>query len=121
MKDVAFSPGRDGIDHHPVAQGDKARHDAKTGRRAVIAASAGNALEWYDFTVYALFAVYIGQNFFKNDNSTVQLMGAFMAFGLGYVARPLGALLLGSYADRAGRKAALTMTIMLMALGTLLI
>jgi len=48
-------------------------------------------------------------------------MGSFMAFGLGYVARPLGALLLGSYGDRAGRKAALTMTIMLMALGTLLI
>lgn len=96
-------------------------HDAKASRRAVIAASAGNALEWYDFTVYALFAVYIGQNFFQNENPTVQLLGSFMAFGLGYVARPLGALILGSYADRAGRKAALTMTIMLMALGTLLI
>lgn len=111
MKDVAINPGLNS----------PAVHDRKTARRAVIAASAGNALEWYDFTVYALFAVYIGQNFFKNDNPTVQLMGSFMAFGLGYVARPLGALLLGSYADRAGRKAALTMTIMLMALGTLLI
>lgn len=97
------------------------RHRPEAGRRAVIAASAGNALEWYDFTVYALFAVYIGQNFFKNDDPTVQLMGSFLAFGLGYVARPLGALLLGSYADRAGRKAALTLTIMFMAVGTLLI
>lgn len=92
-----------------------------SGRRAVIAASAGNALEWYDFTVYALFAVYIGQNFFKNDDPAVQLMVSFLAFGLGFVARPLGALVLGSYADRAGRKAALTLTLMLMALGTLLI
>lgn len=117
MKDVALNAGTDGLGQPPAA----VAHDAKVGRRAVIAASTGNALEWYDFTVYALFAVYIGQNFFKNDNPTVQLMGSFMAFGLGYVARPLGALLLGSYGDRAGRKAALTMTIMLMALGTLLI
>ncbi|WP_404302597.1 MFS transporter [Alicycliphilus denitrificans] len=96
-------------------------HDARSSKRAVIAASTGNALEWYDFTVYALFAVYIGQNFFQNDNPTVQLMASFLAFGLGYLARPLGALILGSYGDRKGRKAALTMTIMLMAAGTLLI
>ncbi|MCW0208853.1 Proline/betaine transporter [Achromobacter veterisilvae] len=96
-----------------------ARHHS--GRKAVIAASAGNALEWYDFTVYALFAVYIGQNFFKDANPTVQLMTSFLAFGLGFVVRPLGALVLGSYGDRAGRKATLTLTIMLMALGTLLI
>ncbi|WP_244300636.1 MFS transporter [Achromobacter aegrifaciens] len=96
-----------------------ARHHS--GRKAVIAASAGNALEWYDFTVYALFAVYIGQNFFQNANPTVQLMTSFLAFGLGFVVRPLGALVLGSYGDRAGRKATLTLTIMLMALGTLLI
>lgn len=98
-----------------------AGHDDKAGRKAVIAASTGNALEWYDFTVYALFAVYIGQNFFKNEDPTVQLLASFIAFGIGYIARPLGALILGSYGDRKGRKAALTMTIMLMALGTLLI
>lgn len=125
MKDMAINPGRTDADHSPAARSNQLEQevkvDVKVSRRAVIAASAGNALEWYDFTVYALFAVYIGQNFFKNDNPTVQLMGSFMAFGLGYVARPLGALLLGSYGDRAGRKAALTMTIMLMALGTLLI
>lgn len=120
MKDVVLNPESKPRD----ASMGQAEHEARSagaGRRAVIAASAGNALEWYDFTVYALFAVYIGQNFFQNDNPTVQLMGSFMAFGLGYVARPLGALLLGSYGDRAGRKAALTLTIMLMALGTLLI
>lgn len=93
----------------------------RSSKRAVIAASTGNALEWYDFTVYALFAVYIGQNFFQNENPTVQLMASFLAFGLGYIARPLGALILGSYGDRKGRKAALTLTIALMAVGTLLI
>jgi len=59
MKDVALNPGTDGLGQPPAA----VAHDAKVGRRAVIAASTGNALEWYDFTVYALFAVYIGQNF----------------------------------------------------------
>lgn len=121
MKNDALNPGVRGTDRTQPSLHDEIKIDPKVGRRAVIAASAGNALEWYDFTVYALFAIYIGQNFFKNDNPTVQLMGSFLAFGLGFVARPLGALILGSYGDRAGRKAALTMTIMLMALGTLLI
>lgn len=117
MKSIAISSASD-----TIASGQSnPQTDLKAGRKAVIAASAGNALEWYDFTVYALFAVYIGQNFFKNDDPTVQLMGSFIAFGLGFVVRPLGALILGSYGDRAGRKAALTMTIMLMAMGTLLI
>lgn len=98
-----------------------AREGRGAGRKAIIAAAAGNALEWYDFTVYALFAVYIGQNFFQDDNPSVQLMVSFLAFGLGFVARPLGALIIGSFGDRAGRKAALSLTIMLMAAGTLLI
>ncbi|VVD89382.1 citrate:proton symporter [Pandoraea iniqua] len=114
MKDVLIDPAAEPVPRAHPKQGN-------AGRRAIIAASAGNALEWYDFTIYALFAVYIGQNFFHDSNPTVQLMGSFLAFGLGYVARPLGALLIGSYGDRKGRKAALTLTIMLMAFGTLLI
>jgi MHS family proline/betaine transporter-like MFS transporter len=86
--------------------------------RAVVAASIGNMLEWYDFTVYALFAGYIAGNFFGSDASSVNLLKAFLAFGLGFVVRPLGALLIGNYGDRAGRKAALTLTILLMAVGT---
>lgn len=89
--------------------------------RAVAAASVGNALEWYDFTVYALFAIYIAQNFFPSGEDTVQLVKAFLAFGLGFVIRPLGAILIGVYGDKAGRKAALFLTIMIMAAGTLLI
>jgi len=121
MRNTAFNPvSEEGSQPQPASPG-AAAHDAGVARKAVLAASAGNALEWYDFTVYALFAVYIGQNFFQNENPTVQLLASFLAFGLGYVARPLGALLLGSYSDRAGRKAALMLTFMLMATGTLLI
>lgn len=99
----------------------KASQDAArlvSGRRAVAAASIGNALEWYDFSVYAFFAVFIAQSAFRQEANGAQLLKAFMAFGLGFIARPLGALVIGAYGDRAGRKAALTMTIMAMAVGT---
>jgi MFS family permease len=86
--------------------------------RAVVATSIGNMLEWYDFTVYALFAGYIAQNFFPDDGADARLIKTFLFFGLGFIVRPLGAVLIGNYADRAGRKAALTLTILLMATGT---
>jgi MHS family proline/betaine transporter-like MFS transporter len=89
---------------------------AKT--RAIIATSIGNMLEWYDFTVYALFAGYIAANFFPGNDPGTQLVETFLFFGLGFVARPLGAVLIGNFGDRAGRKAALTLTILLMAAGT---
>ncbi len=94
---------------------------AQNSKRAVAAASMGNALEWYDFTIYALFAVYIAKNFFPGGDETVELIKSFLAFGLGFLIRPLGAVLLGIYSDKAGRKAALFLTIMIMAAGTLLI
>ena len=97
------------------------REDARAGRRAVIAASVGNAFEWYDFTVYALFALYMAKVFFPGGDPTTELVKAFLAFGLGFVVRPLGAILLGMYGDRAGRKAVLTLTIALMTIGTLII
>jgi MHS family proline/betaine transporter-like MFS transporter len=79
-------------------------------------------LEWYDFTVYALFAGYIAGNFFPaGDDAGTGLLKTFLFFGLGFVVRPLGAVLIGNYGDRAGRKAALTLTIVLMALGTAII
>lgn len=93
----------------------------RVGRRAVAAASIGNALEWYDFSIYAFFAIYFANNFFNRADSGMRLIEAFLAFGLGYVIRPLGALVLGNYGDRAGRKAALTVTISIMAVGTLVI
>jgi MHS family proline/betaine transporter-like MFS transporter len=76
-------------------------------------------LEWYDFTVYALFAAYVARNFFPpGEDAAANLLKAFLAFGLGFVVRPLGAVLIGNYGDRAGRKASLTLTILLMAVGT---
>src|SRR5580693_6760487 len=86
--------------------------------RAVVATSIGNMLEWYDFTVYALFAGYIAGNFFPSHDPNTRLLETFLVFGLGFVVRPLGAVLIGDFGDRAGRKAALTLTILLMAAGT---
>ncbi len=87
-------------------------------RNAVVAATIGNWLELFDFIIFATFAVYIGRAFFPTYSETGQILLAFATFGLGFVMRPLGALLIGAYADRAGRKAALTLTIALMATGT---
>jgi MFS transporter, MHS family, proline/betaine transporter len=93
--------------------------ETQAGRtRAVVATSIGNMLEWYDFTVYALFAGYIADNFFPTDDPNTRLIKTFLFFGLGFVVRPLGAVLIGNFGDRAGRKAALTLTILLMAAGT---
>jgi MHS family proline/betaine transporter-like MFS transporter len=97
-----------------------ARPPAGTAR-AVVAASVGNMLEWYDFTVYAAFAIYIARNFFPSNDPSIDLVKAFLAFGVGFVVRPIGAILIGLYGDRAGRKVALTLTILMMAGGTLII
>jgi MHS family proline/betaine transporter-like MFS transporter len=95
--------------------------DNARGTRAILAASVGNLLEWYDFSVYALFAIYIAANFFPRSDPGLDLVKTFLVFGLGFVIRPLGAVLIGVYGDRAGRKAALTLTILIMAGGTLII
>ncbi|MGA9301046.1 MAG: MFS transporter, partial [Bradyrhizobium sp.] len=87
--------------------------------RLIVATSIGNALEWYDITVYGYFAVYISKAFFPNDNQTTSLLLTFGTFGLAYLARPIGGLVLGAYADRHGRKASLLISIVLMTLGTL--
>ena len=82
------------------------------------AAILGNALEFYDFTVYAAFAVWLAKAFFPADNPNTSLLLTVATFGVGFVARPLGGILIGAYADRYGRKPAMTLTIWLMALGT---
>jgi MHS family proline/betaine transporter-like MFS transporter len=91
------------------------------GLRVVLAASLGNALEWYDFTIYVLFAAHIARNFFPGGDASSELVKSFLAFGVGFLVRPLGAIVIGLYSDRAGRKAALMLTIGLMAIGTLVI
>jgi MFS transporter, MHS family, proline/betaine transporter len=86
----------------------------------IIAATIGNVLEWFDFLVYGFFAVTIAEVFFPVSDPTVSLLITFGAFGLAYVVRPLGAVIVGTYTDRAGRKAGLTLSIGLMMIGTIL-
>ncbi|HHD7473856.1 TPA: MFS transporter [Klebsiella oxytoca] len=88
------------------------------GGRNIFAVVLGNAFEFYDFGVYAAFAVVIGQKFFPSTDPYVSLLLSVAVFGVGFISRPLGGLLLGAYADKHGRKAAMTLTIALMALGT---
>jgi MHS family proline/betaine transporter-like MFS transporter len=88
--------------------------------RVIIAATIGNVLEWFDFLVYGFFAVTIAEVFFPASNPTVSLLITFATFGLAYVVRPLGAIVVGTYTDRAGRKAGLTLSIGLMMIGTTL-
>ncbi|MEW2395151.1 MFS transporter [Streptomyces sp. NPDC046862] len=89
-------------------------------RRAIAAATIGNALEWFDLALYALLATYIGRTFFPSDDAGVQLVQTYAVFGITYLIRPIGGLLLGAYADRCGRKKALMLSIRLMVAGTLL-
>ncbi|OLL33279.1 hypothetical protein BTH42_02630 [Burkholderia sp. SRS-W-2-2016] len=89
--------------------------------RAVVAASIGNALEWFDLVVYGFFAVTISRLFFPAGNDTVSLLLTLGTFGVSFFMRPLGAIVIGAYSDRAGRKAALTLSILLMMSGTLII
>jgi MHS family proline/betaine transporter-like MFS transporter len=85
---------------------------------AVIAASIGNALEWFDFVVYGFFAITIARLFFPAADEGTSLLVALATFGVTYFMRPLGAIVLGNYADRHGRKAAFSLSIVLMTLGT---
>jgi MFS transporter, MHS family, proline/betaine transporter len=93
-----------------------ARHLTKV----IIAATIGNLLEWFDFLAYGFFAAILAEVFFPTGNSTVSLLITFGAFGLSYIVRPLGAAIIGTYTDRAGRKAGLTLSIALMMVGTTL-
>jgi MHS family citrate/tricarballylate:H+ symporter-like MFS transporter len=86
---------------------------------AVIRVSSGNFLEQYDFFVYGYYAVYIGKTFFPSDSDFASLMASLATFGAGFLMRPVGALVLGAYIDRKGRRVGLLLTLGLMALGTL--
>lgn len=91
----------------------------RTPRKPVIAAAIGNAMEWYDFGVYAYFATVISTVFFPG--SEYGLLLTFATFGVGFAMRPLGGLIFGHFGDKHGRRAALTLTITLMGIATLTI
>ena len=87
-------------------------------RRIVFSSSIGNALEWFDFLVYGYFATVIAKAFFPSNDEWLSTMLAIGTFGISFLMRPLGAIVLGVYGDRKGRKAALTLAILLMMVGT---
>ncbi|NTY38198.1 MULTISPECIES: MFS transporter [Burkholderia cepacia complex] len=92
--------------------------DAASSARVVIAATIGNLLEFYDFTVYSFFTLTLAKVFFPASDPVVSTLIALSAFAIGFLARPLGGFVLGHYADKRGRRAALTLTIFLMAAGS---
>jgi len=89
--------------------------------RAILGGSAGNLVEWYDWFAYAAFTLYFAPAFFPKGDQTVQLLQAAAVFFLGFVARPIGAWMMGLYADHAGRRAALSVSVSLMCAGAFII
>jgi len=89
--------------------------------RSIIGGSTGNLVEWYDWYVYSAFTLYFAPVFFPEGDRTAQLLNAAAVFAVGFLMRPIGAWLMGIYADRKGRKAGLTLSISLMCGGSLLI
>ena len=87
----------------------------------IVGGSAGNLVEWFDWYVYAAFALYFAPSFFPKGSPTAQLLSTAAVFAVGFVMRPVGAWMMGMYADRKGRKAGLTLSIGLMCIGSLMI
>jgi MFS family permease len=91
----------------------------RVSKKVVAATVAGNALEFFDFITYAFFAVYIGQAFFPAKTPLMSLLLSVAVFGVGFIFRPLGGIVIGAYADRAGRRPAMLLTIVLITVGTI--
>ena len=90
-------------------------------KRHILAAVIGNALEYYDFLIYSMFAIQIGHALFPTSSAYASLMLSLATFGVGFVTRPIGAIVIGRYADRAGRRPAMMLCFALSGLSTLLI
>ena len=89
--------------------------------KAIIGGSTGNLVEWYDWYAYAAFTLYFAPHFFPSQDRTAQLLSAAGIFAVGFLMRPIGAWIMGVYADRHGRKSGLTLSVALMCAGSLLI
>jgi MHS family alpha-ketoglutarate permease-like MFS transporter len=97
--------------------------DLSTSERlkSIFRGSVGNLVEWYDWYVYSSFSLYFAKSFFPKGDLTAQLLNTAAVFAVGFLMRPIGGLLFGLYADRAGRKAALVVSVTMMCAGSLLI
>jgi MHS family alpha-ketoglutarate permease-like MFS transporter len=89
--------------------------------RSIFGGSVGNLIEWYDFYIYAAFSLYFAKAFFPHDNPVVEQLNSAGVFALGFLIRPVGGWLMGVYADRRGRRAALSLSVSLMCLGSFII
>src|SRR3954469_23053033 len=100
-----------------------AKSERKTAWRikALFGGSIGNLVEWYDWYAYSAFALYFAPVFFPKENSTVQLLQTAAIFAVGFLMRPIGGWLFGKIADQKGRKSAMTLSVFMMSLGSLLI
>src|SRR5882724_11383196 len=98
-----------------------ASHSHSLRRRTTLAGIVGNIMEWYDFAVYGYFAPIIGRQFFPSEDPAASLISAFGVFAAGFLMRPVGGLIFGHIGDRIGRKAALTVSVLAMAIPTFLI
>jgi len=90
-------------------------------RRSITATTIGNVLEWYDFIIYAYFATVIAAKFFPSSDPVAGMLSTFAVFGIGFVMRPIGGIVIGRFADRVGRKPALLLTVFLMGAGSVMI
>jgi MHS family alpha-ketoglutarate permease-like MFS transporter len=95
------------------------RRSGASRLRSILGGSAGNLIEWFDWYVYSSFALYFASSFFPKGDQTAQLLDSAAVFAVGFLMRPIGAWLMGLYADRAGRRAALTLGVALMCAGSL--
>jgi MHS family alpha-ketoglutarate permease-like MFS transporter len=89
--------------------------------KSIIGGSLGNLVEWYDWYIYSFFSLYFAATFFPKGNQTVQLLNTAGIFAIGFLMRPIGGWLMGTFADKKGRKAALTFSVLLMSIGSLII
>jgi MHS family proline/betaine transporter-like MFS transporter len=102
----------------PLRRTDITVTDEAAVKRAVKAASLGNAMEWFDFGIYSYLAVTLGHVFFPSGNDTVQLLSSFATFAVSFLVRPIGGMVFGPMGDKIGRKKVLALTMILMAIGT---
>lgn len=108
-----------GQEHTPrLRRSDITVTDERAVRRAVKAASLGNAMEWFDFGIYSYLAVTIGRVFFPSGNPTIELLSSFATFAVAFLVRPVGGMVFGPMGDRIGRKKVLALTMIMMAIGT---
>lgn len=97
------------------------RYSQKRVTSNIIKGSLGNMIEWFDWYIYASFAIYFAGSFFPDGDQTVELLSAAAIFAVGFLMRPFGSFIMGKYADKKGRRAALTLSVSIMASGSLLI